>query len=438
MFDPRGSGTKDLMRLLIRPRTFGACVGTLRVRKRRVGALTIVTACVAICTGALPAYGAQSTPSLAIGVHDFAPSRSSTTHTVSIAALDASVFPIGVVNSSEPSGESPPPSNALAGYRLSYVNDFTGTSLPSGWSAFSGTPGGDPGSLWEPSHVTVGGGLLQLNSSRDPAHNNGWVSGGLCQCGLPRTYGAYFVRSRLTGPGPTQVELLWPTVGWPPEIDFNETYGGDTATSATLHYMAVNKKVNAALDVNMTRWHTWGVIWTPKSVTYTVDGHVWATMSTPSEIPNQPMTLDVTQQTWCSSGFACPASAQSTYVDWVAEYTASTTTTSTVGPFGPNSHALSASLKAKIVSLADQIGVNSDTNVQLVGYSDNVETPARCLVVSRDRAVVVKNYLALRLSLLGISGVTITAIGAGSGKPVASNATPSGRAMNRRVVPLVS
>jgi len=432
------------MRLSIRSRTLGARVGMLRVRKRRVGALTIVAACVALCSGALPAYGAQSTSPLAIGVHDFALSSSSTTPTVSIAALGASVFPIGVASSSEPSGESPPPSNALAGYRLSYVNDFTGTSLPSGWSAFSGTPGGDPGSLWEPSQVTVGGGLLQLNTSRDPAHNNGWVSGGLCQCGLPQTYGAYFVRSRLTGLGPTQVELLWPTVGWPPEIDFNETYGGDTATSATLHYTAANNTVSAALDVNMTEWHTWGVIWTPKSITYTVDGHVWATMSTPSEIPNQPMTLDFTQQTWCSSGSACPTSAQSTYVDWVAEYTASTTTTttttttSTVGPFGPNSHALSASLKAKIVSLADQIDANSDTNVQLVGYSDDVETSARSLAVSRDRAVAVKNYLAIQLSQLGISGVTITAIGAGSVKPVASNATPSGRAMNRRVVPLAS
>ena len=40
----------------------------------------------------------------------------------------------------------------------------------------------------------------------------------------------------------------------------------------------------------------------------------------PSEIPAQPMTLDLTQQTWCASFWACPTAPQSLQVDWVAEY----------------------------------------------------------------------------------------------------------------------
>jgi beta-glucanase (GH16 family) len=230
----------------------------------------------------------------------------------------------GTVDSSEPSGEAPPGANAMAHYTLSYVNGFTGTSLPAGWDTYSGTPGGDPGGQFASSHVVVSGGLLNLNTWKDPAYANEWVTGGLCQCGRSQKYGAYFVRSRLTGAGPTGVELLWPVANvWPPEIDFNETGGTTTSTSATVHSGAVNHMDQRTLSIDMTKWHTWGVIWTPTSITYTVDGKVWGTLSVASEVPNQAMTLDLQQQTWCGSGWACPTTPQSMQVDWVAEYTPS-------------------------------------------------------------------------------------------------------------------
>src|ERR1035437_6659709 len=157
------------------------------------------------------------------------------TTTPSPPAVVASAFPTGVANNSEPSGYAPPGSNALAGYTQIYTSDFSGSSLPAGWEAYSGTPGGDPGGQFGGNaHIAVGGGLLQLNTFLDPAYNNEWVTGGLCQCGLSQTYGAYFVRSRVTGAGPTGVELLWPVANvWPPEIDFNETGGQIGSTTAT-------------------------------------------------------------------------------------------------------------------------------------------------------------------------------------------------------------
>jgi Glycosyl hydrolases family 16 len=230
-------------------------------------------------------------------------------------------YPSGVSDAGEPSGMAPPAADALAGYTQSYVQDFTGSSLPDGWSVFTGTPGGDPGAQWGASHVTVSGGMLNLNTWRDPAYNNEWVTGGLCQCGKPMTYGAYFVRSKVTGPGPSQVELLWPTHGWPPEIDFNETGGTVGGSSATLHFDSNNDQDQRTVTTNMTQWHTWGVIWTPTSVTYTVDGRVWGSVHVASEISDVPMTLDLTQQTWCTSNWACPTAPQSMEVDWVAEYT---------------------------------------------------------------------------------------------------------------------
>jgi|SRR5664280_115322 hypothetical protein len=248
-----------------------------------------------------------------------------TTTTTSPPAVVASAFPTGVADNSEPSGYAPPGSNAFAGYTQIYTSDFSGSSLPAGWGAYSGTPGGDPGGQFGGNaHVAVGGGLLQLNTFLDPAYNNEWVTGGLCQCGLSQTYGAYFVRSRVTGAGPTGVELLWPVANvWPPEIDFNETNGSMSATTATNIWAAsstTRSQVQVKLSVNMTQWHTWGVIWTPTSITYTMDGQVWGTFTNASQIPNQPMTLDLQQQTWCSSGWACPTSPQSMQVDWVTEY----------------------------------------------------------------------------------------------------------------------
>ena len=211
----------------------------------------------------------------------------------------------------------------MTGYAQSYVDDFSGSSL-SGWSAYSGQPAGDPGSQWGgASHAVVSGGLLSLNTFQDSAYNNEWVAGGVSQ-NLTRTYGAYFVRSRVTGAGPTNVELLFPATGWPPEVDFNETSGVSSGTSATTIW-AVNgsgtkSQVQVQLAIDMSQWHTWGVIWTPTSVTYTVDGRVWGTVTNASEVPQVAMRLDLQQQTWCSSGFACPSAPQSMQIDWVAEY----------------------------------------------------------------------------------------------------------------------
>jgi hypothetical protein len=210
----------------------------------------------------------------------------------------------------------------MSGYNQTYVTQFAGSALPSGWGTYEGQPGGDAGGQFDQAHVNVSGGLLNINTYQDSSFNNSWVTGGTCLCGQPGlTYGAFFVRSRTTGPGPTVVELLWPDANvWPPEIDFNETNGGDTSTTATVHYSSANSQIARSLNIDETQWHTYGVIWTPTSITYTVDGNVWGTVTTPSAIPNIPMHLSLQSQTWCSSGWACPTSPQSLQVDWVAEY----------------------------------------------------------------------------------------------------------------------
>jgi hypothetical protein len=230
-------------------------------------------------------------------------------------------YPTGAVDATEPSGKSPPGPNSLAGYALTYETDFASPSVPSGWDVYSGVPGGVKDGQFASSHVVVANGILRLNAWRDPKYQNRWVTGGLCQCGLAKTYGAYFVRSRVTGAGPNEVELLWPaTNDWPPEIDFNETGGVVEATSSTLHWGAINQIDQRSVSINMENWHTWGVIWSPQSVTYIVDGQVWGKISTASEIAKVPMTLDFEQIAVCDPARQCPTHPVSMLVDWVAEY----------------------------------------------------------------------------------------------------------------------
>ena len=230
-------------------------------------------------------------------------------------------YPIGVTDINSPSSMAPPGVNALSGYKRAYVSSFSGSELPTGWFVFTGVPGGNPDGQFGASHVVVSDGLLHLNTWRDPMYGNKWVTGGLCQCGLARTYGAYFVRSRNTGAGANEAEVLWPKSNiWPPEIDFNETGSSAISTSSTVHFGAQNNIVQLHLNIDMTKWHTWGVVWTANSITYVVDGKQWGQIAVAYEIPNVPMTLDFEQRTSCKPVRDCPSGPVSMLVDWVAEY----------------------------------------------------------------------------------------------------------------------
>lgn len=338
------------------------------------------------------------------------------THPTAPAPHSVTAFTVGTPDASQPSGQAPPSTSQIPGYQLTYVTGFSGNTLPAGWAIFTGRPSGDPGGQWASNHVDVSDNMLQLNTFKDPNFGNEWVTGGVCQCAVHRTYGATFIRSRLTGPGPTQVAILWPVSGWPPEIDFDETYGGTTSTQATLHYTSANLQIHRNLQIDMTAWHTWGVIWTPTSITYTVDGRVWGTVTGASVVPDQPMMLTLQQQTWCSSGYACPTSPESTDINWVAEYTQTSTSTQQIslGTFTKNSVRLSPSVKARVRALAQEIAGAGDSSVTLTGYASDVVSATQALAVSSARANNVKRYLDAQLEALNISGVSVIAVGAGA------------------------
>jgi hypothetical protein len=226
-----------------------------------------------------------------------------------------------VPSASEPSHLAPLTRLLVPGYRLAYCADFTGTKLPWGWDKFAGVPAGDAGGYFEPSHVVVHHGILSINTYWEATHGGVWASGGVCACGFRRTYGAFFVRSRSVGFGPDEVELLWPVARtWPPEVDFNESARLPWSSTWTVHFASQDKTHERTAFVNLLGWHTWGVYWAPHSLTFTVDGFVWGTVTDRRAIPRGAMTLDVQSQSYCGIAPECPTAWSSLQVDWVEEF----------------------------------------------------------------------------------------------------------------------
>lgn len=165
--------------------------------------------------------------------------------------------------SAGPSG-SDAPTGDLPGWRLLWTDDFTGKGLGPGWYPYSGRPVGAPVAQWDPGHCRVGGGVLTLETSKDPKYPGLWTSCGVWGRAVAQAYGKYLVRFRCEkAAGVACIGLLWPSDDrWPPEVDFFEDAGGDrTRTTATLHHGANNSMIHRrspATSAGGTRWGSSG------------------------------------------------------------------------------------------------------------------------------------------------------------------------------------
>jgi beta-glucanase (GH16 family) len=232
----------------------------------------------------------------------------------------------------EPGGAVP--AGNLPGWRLTYSTDFNGNSLPDGWSAYTGEPGGDPYGYWDPANVTVSNGALHLRTTanNDPQRPDTYSTGGVGFYGGTQENGMYLIRMKgdyEPGLKISNIVLLWPAEQdvWPPEIDFYEDGGGNrSGYTASLHPGPDGNDccvIRHSHEITGTQWHTYGVIWTPVSITYTIDGKPWAKVqqsevSSPGSWPATPMTLDLQSQ---NVGPAQPGgSIETMTVAWVAEY----------------------------------------------------------------------------------------------------------------------
>jgi outer membrane protein OmpA-like peptidoglycan-associated protein len=83
----------------------------------------------------------------------------------------------------------------------------------------------------------------------------------------------------------------------------------------------------------------------------------------------------------------------------------------------------------KLNTLVTILNADKDLLIIIEGHTDNRGSAAINMKLSAKRAQAVKNYLMKK----GIAESRITAQGFGNTKPIATNATPAGRAKNRRV-----
>lgn len=271
-----------------------------------------------------PVSGVSASPPAKPWRHLVKPSVSPRSHAAVKPTASASASSGGAVGTG---GDGTSPPGSVAGWRLTYSTDFPGNSLPSGWYPYSGEPGGDPDGNWVPSNVSVSGGAMHLMATPSG-------QAGVQFYGNPQTYGMYLVRMKgdyEPGLSINNLAILWPAQQgvWPPEVDFFQDAGGTRQSfSASLHAGPDGNGgccviASPTQDINETAWHTYGVQWTPSTITYTIDGRVWASvssssLSSPAQWPTIPMNLTLQSQNQDS---AQPnGTIETMTVAWVAEY----------------------------------------------------------------------------------------------------------------------
>lgn len=97
--------------------------------------------------------------------------------------------------------------------------------------------------------------------------------------------------------------------------------------------------------------------------------------------------------------------------------------------FATNSHTLSAEAEAALSKVAYNLQQFPNTDVTVIGYTDNTGSEELNQRLSLQRAQAVVDYLELH----GIPSTRLKAVGQGENDPIASNSTAAGRAQNRRV-----
>ena len=97
--------------------------------------------------------------------------------------------------------------------------------------------------------------------------------------------------------------------------------------------------------------------------------------------------------------------------------------------FDSGSRNLSPGALSRLDSVASTINRYKDSDVLVQGHTDASGPEDANLRLSEDRALMVKNQLIAK----GIDPYRVTTLGFGESRPLVTNATPEGRAQNRRV-----
>lgn len=102
--------------------------------------------------------------------------------------------------------------------------------------------------------------------------------------------------------------------------------------------------------------------------------------------------------------------------------------------FPTNSYELTPQAQMSLDKASQTLATYNETNLTIVGHADSSGNDSINVPLSHNRAQAVANYLNQR----GVAGGRLSVFGRGASQPIASNATPEGRAQNRRVEILIN
>lgn len=99
--------------------------------------------------------------------------------------------------------------------------------------------------------------------------------------------------------------------------------------------------------------------------------------------------------------------------------------------FATGKYAITEQAKANLAKFAANLNqsANQNTNVEIIGYTDNTGSFSVNDKLSKNRAAAVLNFLSSQ----GVSATRMTSMGCPMANYVADNSTAAGRAQNRRV-----
>ena len=97
--------------------------------------------------------------------------------------------------------------------------------------------------------------------------------------------------------------------------------------------------------------------------------------------------------------------------------------------FDVDSSSLRPDSRATLGNLATNFRQYPDELIDVEGHTDSTGTTSHNQMLSENRASSVRTYLVDQ----GVPGTRVTAVGYGETRPKASNSTPEGRQLNRRV-----
>ena len=331
-------------------------------RRRAVVTGTFITAaCAALAAAAIvaaPSGGSvASTPrldrgTLTVVIHGATTtSRSTSTTTGHIATTTTAPTPQTTTATSTAPSNAPcqgtTPLGLSGGWNCTFDDEFNGTSLNrSLWvpqlTAKSGYVAGSDCYVNDPSTISVSGGYLNLSVHSVapftcvPGYTSDYLAGMVSTYGLfHQTYGAFEVSAKLppsTVSGLQETFWLYPqtlTYGpWPNsgEIDFAEFYSRYAGFDIPyIHYAQSSTDPNVTTHtctVNQNAFNTYGVDWTPTSITILSNGTACLVdhPTTGSRPFDQPFFIALTQALGIGTNAASPSapvSTATTQVDWV-------------------------------------------------------------------------------------------------------------------------